>query len=67
VRLLARTFIQSAQGTIKSQNFNSDDGVFKATFLFDATIDAPTVLHVLSEAADGEPVWYPEGPKLTLT
>ena len=65
--MLARTYIQSAQGTIQKMKFNTETGGFTATFQLDSMISAPTVIHVLNESVHGEPVWYPEGAKLFLS
>ena len=47
--------------------FNNNTGGFTAQFKLDTSIDAPTVIHVLNEAAHEEPVWYPEGAELSLS
>lgn len=58
VQMLARTYIQAAQGTIQEQQFQAEDGSFDATILLDSSIDEPTVVHALTDSAHGEPVWY---------
>lgn len=65
-QMLARTYIQSAQGTIQQNKFDTNTATFSATFEFDSSIDAPTVIYVLNESVHGEPVWYPDGAKLYL-
>ena len=46
VKQLARTYVPYTQGTLQSESFNSGSGAFHAAFIFDATINAPTEIHV---------------------
>lgn len=59
VKALARTYIQKAQGTIKSMNF-SQNGDFKSTIVFDANIKEPTEVFMNKE------YWYASGYEHSL-
>jgi hypothetical protein len=63
VKMLARTYIQSAQGTIQSNEFkpstsDSATRTFNASFNLDCSVEAPTVIHAFGDAAHDEPTWY---------
>ena len=61
MKILARSYIKSAQGKIESVSFNTHNGVFKSEFTVDTSIDAPTVIHTNKE------FWYPKGVKAKVT
>ena len=50
----------ATQGVPTFQNFNTNDGVFKADIMVDASITAPNVLYLNKEH------WYPHGVRVTL-
>jgi len=55
VKALARTYLPFVQGALEQINFDKTTGDFKGEFVYDASIDAPTVLYFSSQ------FWYPQG------
>lgn len=52
VKALARTYMPYTQGTLTSQSFDTTTGLFNASFVFNATVNAPSVIYTSSE------YWY---------
>lgn len=65
MKAIARTYIQTAQGTIESMNFNSTTGDFVGKVKLNVGIDANTVVHAL-ESGKGL-IWYPHGYNVDIS